>query len=74
LGPNAVAISGKWGLMAKEGYDLQFGARLLKRAIQEQVLNPLSLRLLEGDLSGLGFEPFGKWRKGFANGKGREAD
>jgi ATP-dependent Clp protease ATP-binding subunit ClpA len=32
-----------------------FGARPLKRAIQEQVLNPLSLRLLEGDLSGLGF-------------------
>jgi hypothetical protein len=26
------------------------------------------------DLSRLGFEPFGKWRKGFANGKGREAD
>jgi len=26
------------------------------------------------DLSHSGFEPFGKWRKGFANGKGREAD
>jgi hypothetical protein len=26
------------------------------------------------DLSCLGFEPLGKWRKGFANGKGREAD
>jgi hypothetical protein len=26
------------------------------------------------DLSRLGFEPFGKWRKGFASGKGREAD
>jgi ATP-dependent Clp protease ATP-binding subunit ClpB len=36
-------------LLAKEGYDPQFGARPLKRAIQEQVLNPLSLRLLEGD-------------------------
>jgi ATP-dependent Clp protease ATP-binding subunit ClpB len=36
-------------LLASEGYDPQFGARPLKRAIQEQVLNPLSLRLLEGD-------------------------
>ena len=36
-------------LLAKEGYDPQFGARPLKRAIQEQVLNPLSMRLLEGD-------------------------
>jgi ATP-dependent Clp protease ATP-binding subunit ClpA len=36
-------------LLAKEGYDPQFGARPLKRAIQEQVLNPLSLRLLEGE-------------------------
>ena len=34
---------------AGEGYDQQFGARPLKRAIQEQVLNPLSLRLLEGE-------------------------
>src|SRR5208337_4064115 len=36
-------------LLAREGYDPQFGARPLKRAIQEQVLNPLSMRLLEGD-------------------------
>jgi ATP-dependent Clp protease ATP-binding subunit ClpB len=36
-------------LLAKEGYDPQFGARPLKRAIQEQVLNPLSMRLLEGE-------------------------
>ena len=36
-------------LLAKEGYDPQFGARPLKRAIQEQLLNPLSLRLLEGE-------------------------
>lgn len=26
------------------------------------------------DLSRLGFEPLGKWRKGFAEGKGRKAD
>ena len=36
-------------LLAKEGYDPQFGARPLKRAVQEQILNPLSMRLLEGD-------------------------
>jgi hypothetical protein len=26
------------------------------------------------DLSGLGFEPFGKWRKGVTEGKSRQAD
>ena len=36
-------------LLAKDGYDPQFGARPLKRAIQEHVLNPLSTRLLEGE-------------------------
>jgi ATP-dependent Clp protease ATP-binding subunit ClpB len=36
-------------LLAKEGYDPQFGARPLKRAVQEQLLNPLATRLLEGD-------------------------
>jgi len=36
-------------LLAKEGYDPQFGARPLKRAVQDLVLNPLSLRLLDGD-------------------------
>ena len=35
-------------LLAKEGYDPQFGARPLKRAVQERILNPLSMRLLEG--------------------------
>jgi hypothetical protein len=40
--------------MVKEGYDPQFGARPLKRVIQEQVLNPLLMCLLEGDLSGSG--------------------
>jgi len=35
--------------LAKEGYDPQFGARPLKRAVQEQLLNPLSMKLLEGD-------------------------
>jgi ATP-dependent Clp protease ATP-binding subunit ClpB len=36
-------------LLASEGYDPQFGARPLKRAIQEHLLNPLSLRLLDGE-------------------------
>jgi ATP-dependent Clp protease ATP-binding subunit ClpB len=36
-------------LIAKEGYDPQFGARPLKRAIQEFMLDPLATRLLVGD-------------------------
>ena len=36
-------------LLAKEGYDPQFGARPLKRTVQEHLLNPLSMKLLEGD-------------------------
>jgi ATP-dependent Clp protease ATP-binding subunit ClpB len=35
-------------LLASEGYDPQFGARPLKRAIQEHLLDPLSMKLLEG--------------------------
>jgi ATP-dependent Clp protease ATP-binding subunit ClpB len=36
-------------LLAQEGYDPQFGARPLKRAVQEHLLNPLSMKILEGD-------------------------
>jgi len=36
-------------LLAKEGYDPQFGARPLKRAIQDQLLNPLATKVLTGD-------------------------
>ncbi len=36
--------------LVKEGYDPQFGARPLKRAIQAHILNPLSVKLLSGDL------------------------
>jgi ATP-dependent Clp protease ATP-binding subunit ClpB len=39
-------------LLAKEGYDPQFGARPLKRSIQEHLLDPLATKLLEG-----GFKP-----------------
>jgi ATP-dependent Clp protease ATP-binding subunit ClpB len=36
-------------LLAREGYDPQFGARPLKRTIQELVLDPLATKLLQGD-------------------------
>ena len=36
-------------LLAKEGYDPQFGARPLKRTIQERLLDPLAMRLLNGE-------------------------
>jgi ATP-dependent Clp protease ATP-binding subunit ClpC len=35
--------------IARAGYDPQFGARPLRRAIQRYVENPLSVRLLRGD-------------------------
>jgi ATP-dependent Clp protease ATP-binding subunit ClpB len=34
--------------IAREGYDPVYGARPLKRAIQKEILDPLSLQLLEG--------------------------
>jgi len=34
--------------LATEGYDPQFGARPLKRSIQEHLLDPLALKLLDG--------------------------
>jgi ATP-dependent Clp protease ATP-binding subunit ClpB len=36
-------------LIAREGYDPQFGARPLKRAIQDLLLDPLANKLLTGD-------------------------
>ena len=44
LGDAAVAF------LAQEGYDPAYGARPLKRAIQHHLLDPLSLRLLDGEL------------------------
>jgi ATP-dependent Clp protease ATP-binding subunit ClpB len=38
------------GLIATLGYDPAYGARPLKRVIQKQILDPLSLRLLSGDI------------------------
>ncbi len=37
-------------LLAHEGYDPNFGARPLKRAIQTLIQNPLSMKLLRGDI------------------------
>lgn len=34
-----------------EGYDPQFGARPLKRALQKHLINPLAVKLLEGGIS-----------------------
>jgi ATP-dependent Clp protease ATP-binding subunit ClpA len=34
--------------LAREGYDPTFGARPLKRVIQRDILNPLSMKLLDG--------------------------
>jgi len=36
--------------LADEGYDPQFGARPLRRALQRYIENPLSIQLLSGDL------------------------
>ncbi len=36
-------------LLAKEGFDPQFGARPLRRAIQEMLLDPLAKKLLAGE-------------------------
>ena len=36
-------------LIVREGYDPQFGARPLKRTIQEKLLNPLAVKLLDGE-------------------------
>jgi ATP-dependent Clp protease ATP-binding subunit ClpB len=37
--------------LVEEGYDPAYGARPLKRTIQRRVLDPLALRVLEGDFS-----------------------
>ncbi len=39
-------------LLAKEGFDPQFGARPLKRTIQELMLDPLANKLLAGEFKG----------------------
>jgi ATP-dependent Clp protease ATP-binding subunit ClpB len=36
-------------LLAREGFDQVFGARPLKRAIQKEIVQPLAMRLLQGE-------------------------
>jgi ATP-dependent Clp protease ATP-binding subunit ClpB len=36
-------------LLIEEGYDPVYGARPLKRTIQRRILDPLALRVLEGE-------------------------
>ena len=48
--------------LAKAGYDPKFGARPLKRTVQEQLLNPLATRLLNGE-----FKPGDNIRINLAN-------
>jgi len=38
-------------LLAREGYDPNFGARPLKRAIQSLIQNPLAMKLLRGEIA-----------------------
>jgi len=40
---------GAKGYLAQEGYDPVFGARPLKRVIQRDILNPLAVKLLQGE-------------------------
>ena len=51
-------------LIASEGYDPQFGARPLKRAIQEHLLDPLATKLLAGE-----FKPGDKIKVSAKNGE-----
>ena len=39
-------------LLAEEGYDPQYGARPLKRAIQRMLQDPLAMKILEGEFPG----------------------
>jgi ATP-dependent Clp protease ATP-binding subunit ClpC len=61
--------------LAREGFDPQFGARPLRRALQRHVENPLSIRLLRGDFEKgnvvvvdvsegvLAFQPRTEWKE-----------
>jgi ATP-dependent Clp protease ATP-binding subunit ClpB len=45
-----VATDGAKKVLAKEGFDPQFGARPLRRTIQRKLVDPLTLRILSGDV------------------------
>ena len=46
-----ILSDGSKALIAKKGYDPVYGARPLKRVIQQYIENPLSLEILEGKIS-----------------------
>ncbi len=50
--------------LAKEGYDPQFGARPLKRSIQEHLLDPLAMKILDGE-----FKPGDRLKATVENGE-----
>ena len=47
--PRRADRRGQGRCWSREGYDPTYGARPLKRTIQRRVLDPLALRVLEGD-------------------------
>jgi ATP-dependent Clp protease ATP-binding subunit ClpB len=52
LGERRLSIAltdGARELLAREGFDSAFGARPLKRAIQRLIIDPLAIRILEGE-------------------------
>ena len=46
-----ILTDGSKELIAKNGYDPVYGARPLKRVIQQYIENPLSLEILEGKIA-----------------------
>ena len=46
-----ILSDGSKALIAKKGYDPVYGARPLKRVIQQYIENPLSLEILEGNIA-----------------------
>jgi ATP-dependent Clp protease ATP-binding subunit ClpC len=73
LGVELTEASRRW--LAREGFDPQFGARPLRRALQRHVESPLSIKLLRGDFEkddvvmvdvgtdGLIFQPRTEWKE-----------
>lgn len=51
LGLQVTAAAREW--FAEHGYDHDFGARPLRRLLQRELLNPLSTKLLAGELEGV---------------------
>jgi ATP-dependent Clp protease ATP-binding subunit ClpB len=51
LGVTIEVDDGMKDLLANEGYDPVYGARPLKRVIQQKIQNPLALRLLEEEIA-----------------------